>query len=93
VIKYILRKNSCSQNQKEALPLLDIKKFGRRIAALRRAAHLRQQDVADRCHVSVQAISKWERGINCPDVLTLDDLASVLGVEVKDLFDFDDGGR
>ena len=52
-----------------------------------------QEDLAEQLGVTFQAISKWERGINCPDVLTLDDLASVLGVEVKDLFDFDDGGR
>jgi len=67
--------------------LLDIKRFGRRIASLRHLAHLRQQDVADRCHITVQAISKWERGKSCPNILMLDDLSSVLGVEIKDLFE------
>ena len=75
------------KSRKETLPLLDMKKFGRRIATLRHLAHLRQQDIADKCHVSVQAISKWERGQSCPDILILDDLAAVLGVEVKDLFE------
>ena len=69
--------------------MLDIKKFGQRIADLRRMAQLRQKDIADRCHVSVQAISKWERGRSCPDLLILDDLALALEVEVRDLFLFD----
>ena len=69
--------------------MLDIKKFGQRIADLRRMAQLRQKDIADRCHVSVQAISKWERGQSCPDLLILDDLALALEVEVRDLFLFD----
>ena len=67
--------------------MLNIKEFGRRIATLRRAAHLRQQDVAKKCRVSVQAVSKWERGQNCPDILILDELAAALGVEIKDLFE------
>ncbi len=70
-----------------------MKKFGRRIADLRHKAHLRQQDIADKCHVSVQAISKWERGHSCPDLLIVDDLASALGVEVKELFSYDLDGE
>lgn len=67
--------------------MLDVKKFGRRLSYLRRKAHLRQQDVAESCFVSVQAVSKWERGQCCPDLLLLDNIASVLGVEIKDLFE------
>ena len=67
--------------------MLDIKNFGKRLFHLRHTAHLRQQDVAQRCFVSIQAVSKWERGQSCPDLLILDDLASALGVEIKDLFE------
>ena len=70
--------------------MLDIKKFGRRLAALRQAAHLRQKDIANRCNLSTQAISKWERGQSCPDLLIIDEIASALGVEVEELFSFDD---
>ena len=70
-----------------------MKKFGRRIQDLRHKAHLRQQDIADKCHVSVQAISKWERGRSCPDLLIIDDLAQALGVEVRDLFSYDLNGE
>ncbi len=67
--------------------MVDVKKFGRRISYLRRKVHLRQQDVAEKCFVSVQAVSKWERGQCCPDLLILDNLATALGVEIKDLFE------
>ena len=67
--------------------MLDLKKFGRRLSYLRHLADLKQQDVAEKCFVSVQAVSKWERGLSCPDLLMLDDLALALGVEIKDLFE------
>ena len=70
--------------------MLDAKKFGRRISYIRRKAHLKQQDVAAKCFVSVQAVSKWERGQCCPSLLMLDDIASALGCEIKDLFEEED---
>lgn len=66
--------------------MLNMKDFGRRLAELRQKANLKQRDVAEHCMVSVQAVSKWECGLCCPDLLLLDDLAAALGVEVKDLF-------
>ena len=70
--------------------MIDMKKFGRKLSYLRHVAHLKQQDVAEKCFVSVQAVSKWERGQSCPDLLILDNLASALGVEIKDLFLFEE---
>ena len=67
--------------------MIDIKKFGRRLSYLRQKANLRQKDVAERCYISIQAVSKWERGQSRPDLLMLDDLAAALGVEIKDLFE------
>lgn len=67
--------------------MLDAKQFGRRISYFRHRAHLRQRDVAERCFVSFQAVSKWERGECCPDVMILDNLAKALGCEIKDLFE------
>ena len=67
--------------------MLDMKAFGCRIASLRRNARLKQKDIAECCKVSIQAVSKWETGRSCPDLLILNDLARALGVEIKDLFD------
>ncbi|MBR2464538.1 MAG: helix-turn-helix transcriptional regulator [Clostridia bacterium] len=66
--------------------MIDIKSFGQRLSELRHNADLKQQDVAEKCFVSIQAVSKWERGQSCPDLLILDDLALALGVKIKDLF-------
>ena len=53
--------------------MLNMKRLGTRIAFLRKKANLRQWQVAERCGVSIQAVSKWETGLNCPDLLLLDD--------------------
>ena len=60
--------------------------FGRKLADLRRRSNLTQQMIASSCFVSVQAVSKWEHGRSCPDILILDDLARTLGVKIEDLF-------
>ncbi len=59
--------------------------LGSRIAAHRRARGLTQVQVADRMGVSPQAVSKWERGLACPDLTLLDDLSLLLGVGIEEL--------
>ncbi len=65
------------------------KKLGQRIAALRRAKGLTQENLAEAIGCSVEFISLVERGVNAPSVAGLDKFSSVLGVEVRDLFTFD----
>lgn len=59
--------------------------LGSRIADRRRARGLTQGQVAVRMGVSPQAVSKWERGLACPDLVFLDDLADLLGVGIEEL--------
>lgn len=66
--------------------MLDMETFGRRLAKLRRRSDLTQSDIARVCNITVQAVSKWERGLSCPDVLMLDRIAAALGVQIQDLF-------
>jgi len=65
------------------------KKLGRRIAELRRATKLTQEQLAEAVGCSVEFISLVERGVNAPSVARLADFAKVLKVEVKELFTFD----
>lgn len=67
--------------------MIDINKFAQRLSYLRRKSNLTQSDIAKKCMVSIQAVSKWERGLCCPDLLILDDLAKALGVDIQDLFE------
>lgn len=59
--------------------------FGGFIATLRKEAGLTQQQVADTLHVTDRAVSKWERGLNYPDVTLMEPLSAVLGVSVEEL--------
>ena len=50
--------------------------FGSILRRLRIEAGLTQTDLADELNVTSQAISKWERGDNYPDITLLPRLAS-----------------
>jgi class 3 adenylate cyclase len=54
--------------------------LGQRIRARRERLGLKQHDLARALQVSPQAVSKWERGENGPDLAILGTLARVLGV-------------
>ena len=58
---------------------------GRLISRLRRERGLTQRQVAEALHVSAQAVSKWERGLGCPDVSLLPPLAGIFGVSAERL--------
>jgi transcriptional regulator with XRE-family HTH domain len=64
----------------------DFFRLGENIAALRRAAGLTQELLADRLGVTSQAVSKWERQLSCPDVSLLPTMAEVFGVDIDELF-------
>ena len=59
--------------------------IGRNIAALRKKQGLTQTQLAERLGVSDKAVSKWERGLSCPDISLLVELASALGTSTDAL--------
>ena len=59
--------------------------IGNRIAEKRRAAGLKQDEIAEKLGVSAQAVSKWENDVSCPDISLLPALASLLGCTVDTL--------
>ena len=67
--------------------MLNTEEFGRRLAELRRQSGKKQRDVADALGLTTQAISKWERGLSCPDILIVDELSALFGVTVAELFE------
>lgn len=69
------------------------KALGKRIAMLRAAKGLSQEALAAKSHYSTEFISLIERGVNSPSVAGLARIAKALNVEVKDLFDFERGGK
>lgn len=65
-------------------------KFGKRVQALRMEAEVTQEQLADAAGLTVESISNIERGIYGPKFDNLEKIAKVLGVPVKELFEFDE---
>lgn len=63
-------------------------KFGKRLKQIRLEKGWTQEKIADAIGVNIDTISNIERGIHGPKFDTLEKLASVLGMEVKELFEF-----
>ena len=63
------------------------KKFGQRVAALRKAAGLSQEAFADRCGFARSYMSRIERGRANPSLDAIETLAAGLQAPVRDLFD------
>lgn len=61
------------------------KKMGDLIAELRKQKNMTQKDLADLLNVTDKAVSKWERGISCPDIAAIPLLAQTLGITSEEL--------
>lgn len=59
---------------------MDQEKTGALIRSLRMERGLTQRELAARLGVSDKAVSKWERGLGCPDVSLLTAISQELGV-------------
>ena len=59
--------------------------MGKRIMQLRKEKGYTQEQLAELCGVSAQAVSKWENDVSCPDISILPQLAELLGVTTDEL--------
>ena len=75
------------QDRKEFVPGT----MGDRIAYLRKRKKLTQAQLAEQLGISAQAVSKWESGISCPDIMTLVPLSQVLEVSTDELLGLQSG--
>lgn len=62
--------------------------IGKVISDRRRALGLTQQALAERLHVSFQAISKWENSTSCPDIELLPQIAAALKISIDSLLGY-----
>ena len=60
-------------------------KIGNFIAERRKEKGFTQNDLAKRINVTDKAVSKWERGLGCPDISILEALSRQLDVSVLEL--------
>ena len=63
--------------------MLNSNSIGNKIANARKKVNLSQAELAQQVAISPQAVGKWERGESMPDILTLNRLAEILGVDLN----------
>lgn len=64
---------------------MDHTKLGELLRSLRREKNMTQLQLAKALHVSDKAISKWERGLGCPDISLLTELSEFFRVDLTKL--------
>ena len=78
---------------------MDTQKIGALIRSLRQNQGLTQLQLADALHISDKTVSKWERGMGCPDISMFHTLSEIFGVDTASLLQGDlslkqnDGGN
>lgn len=70
---------------------MDNMKIGQFICELRKEKQMTQKDLAEKLHITDKAVSKWERGLSCPDISLLPKIAELLGVTVGELLNGEKG--
>lgn len=65
---------------------MDKIKIGQFISECRREKRITQEELAEKLNVSVNAVSKWERGLNLPDYSNLQTLCNILEISLNEFF-------
>jgi len=64
---------------------MDQKKIGNFISEARKSKNLTQKDLAEKLNVSINAVSKWERGICLMDMSLLKPLSQILDISITEI--------
>lgn len=64
---------------------MDNEKMARFIAEQRKIKGMTQKELAEKLSVTDKAVSKWERGLSCPDISLLSTLSNILEVSLSEL--------
>lgn len=66
---------------------MDQLKIGKFLAALRKEKQMTQEQLAEQLSVARRTVSRWETGINLPDVDILMELSDFYDVELREILD------
>lgn len=69
---------------------MDLIKTGKFIALKRKEKNLTQDQLAEQLGISGKSVSKWERGLNLPDMDKLDKICEILNTNIIDLLSGDE---
>ncbi len=73
--------------------MIDVKDIAENIKRLRVAKGLTQAELGAHLFVAPQTVSKWERGLSCPDVVQLGEICDALDVPIRLLLERDSEGE
>lgn len=60
-------------------------KIGNIIRTLRLERNMTQKELADKMNISDRTVSKWERGLGCPEISLISEISDLLGVDTQSL--------
>ena len=64
---------------------MNTEKIGKFIAKKRKEKNLTQKELALKLNITDRAVSKWERGMGCPDISLLEELSKILDISIIEL--------
>ena len=64
---------------------MDCEKIGKMLYYLRKEKAMTQKQVADLMNISDKTISKWERGLGCPDLPLPPELSQIFDVNIEEI--------
>ena len=67
---------------------MDNVKIGKLIYQLRKENRMTQLQLANQMNISDKAVSKWERGLGCPELSLLPELSKIFNVDLEKLLSF-----
>ena len=67
---------------------MNAKMIGATISALRKRSGLTQAELAEKLNISNKTISKWENGVNQPDISALRTICQIFGISTEDFLYF-----
>lgn len=67
--------------------------IGPTIRRLRQSRRLTQEELAESLGVTVQTVSRWENGVNCPDLSVLPGLCQILQTSADQLLGIREGPK
>lgn len=68
---------------------MDSQKVGSLLLRLRKEKGMTQKQIGDRLNLSDKTISKWERGLGCPDISLLRELSDLFQVDIEKILEGD----
>lgn len=66
---------------------MEQEKIAKLIKKIRKDNNLTQKELADKYNVTYQAVSKWENGINLPDISLLKQMSKDFNISMDDIFE------